>query len=200
MGNRKNGGTGPSGRTKAERAAIDKRAKEWKRPKPSAKPAEARTVEALNDDQLQTLFFQHKKKLKALIASQKIAATAVKEAYALAKAEGVSKKEIEIALGFETEDGEKRAAADAERIYRVARWMGVAIGTQADLFEGAAKHHEAGKRAAMSDEPRKPPTNLSNKDSQAWMEGFNEGLTALNASRAAQFKPLGDQPSTMRPQ
>lgn len=152
------------------------------------------TTEGLNDEQLQVLFFQHKRKIKALTASRKIAADAVTEAFALAKAEGISKKEIELALALETDEGKKKLEAERARQERVARWMGEALGSQGDLVGDA--HHDAGKRAAMSDELRKPPKHLHQRDAQSWLEGFDEGVQAMNAQRQSGFKQLGDQASS----
>lgn len=167
--------------------------------KPAApKPTPAASTEQLNDDQLQHLFFTHKRKIKELKARVEVATHALNEGYALAKAEGVAKKELNLALALETDAGEAKARADAERLARVTRWMGVEIGTQFDLV--ADTHREAGKRAALDDQPRRPPANLAQRDAQAWMDGFDAGRITLNDVRAQQFRapaPLGDQPSTM---
>src|SRR5260370_16374416 len=97
-----------------------------KKPKP--------TAEQLSDQQQQALFFAHKRKIKPLIAAAEAAKTALNKAYDLAKSEGVAKKELEIALQLETEEGEVGIRAAHERLVRIARWMGVPIGTQFDFF------------------------------------------------------------------
>lgn len=162
--------------------------------KPTIHQDESAKVEPLTDEQLQTLFFSHKRILKGLIASKKLAYEAVTAAFKQAAADGISRKEIEIAIRMEQEDGEEEAKAEFARLERVGRWMGVPLGTQADLF--ARDWREEGKRAALDDKPADPPLNLGNDDFQAWLSGHAEGRTALNEMRAKKFAPLGTEPST----
>jgi hypothetical protein len=141
------------------------------------------------------LFFQHKRTIKGLEATAKIAKDALAQAYKLATAEGISRKELKLAIELETDEGRAKLEADRERQERVARWMGEPLGSQSDLVGDA--HFDAGKRAAMSDERRKPPQQLGQRDSQRWLAGFDEGVTLTNAARASGFKkPIGDQAST----
>src|SRR5258708_282680 len=102
--------------------------------KASTKKQSKPTAAQLSDKQKQTLFFSTKRKIKPIIAAAEEAKTAMKKAYELAKSEGVAKKELEIALQLETEEGEETVRAAHERLVRIARWMGVPIGTQFDMF------------------------------------------------------------------
>src|SRR5260370_24811075 len=87
-----------------------------KKPKP--------TAEQLSDQEQQALFFAHKRKIKPLIAAAEAAKTALNKAYDLAKSEGVAKKELEIALQLETEEGEGGIRAAHEPPVRITRPLG----------------------------------------------------------------------------
>ena len=165
-----------------------------KSPEAIVASAPVTTTEQLNDDQQQVLFFQHKRKIKELTARKKIAADALSEAFALAKAEGISKKSLELALQLETDEGKAKLEAERAEQERVARWMGEPLGTQGDLVGDV--QFDAGKRAAMNDEPARPPSQLAQRDHQRWLEGHAAGVQLMNAQRAGGFKKLGDQPAT----
>lgn len=163
------------------------KAKKAAAPKPSA--------EKLNDQELQALLLQHVRKITPLITAANNAKAAVTKAYELAKKEGVTKKEIDLALKLRTDEGREKVAAEIARDVRVARWVGADLGTQFDMFAPqtkADKDFEAGKLAALSDEPRKPPKHLSNAASERWMKGHAEGSEFLNEQRLSGFKPIAD--------
>ncbi len=161
----------------------------------------ATTTEQLNDEQLQVLFFQHKRTVKSITAQIDLAQAEVKrlkqcrnDAFGLAKAEGIGKDELELALKLETDEGRTELERRREREERVTRWLGEPLGSQGDLVGDA--QFEAGKRAAMSDEMRKPPAQLGQRDHQRWLEGFDKGVEIMNAQRASGFKQLGDAKAT----
>lgn len=164
------------------------------------------TAEQLNDEQLQVLFFQHKREVKSLIGQHEAAKAEAKrlgklvtQGYKLAAAEGISREELELAIKLETDEGLRELQVRREREERVARWMGEPLGSQSDLVGDAQE--EAGKRAAMSDELRKPPSQLGQRDAQRWLKGFDKGVEAMNAQRAGGFKaPIGDAPPTVTTQ
>lgn len=174
---------------KGKTGKKEPKAKKQKAAKP--KP----TIEQLSDQQRQALLFSHARKLKPLLAVETEAKSAVTKAFELAKGEGVTKKEIKLKLALETEEGIEAAKAELERTNRVARWMGV--GKQLELFGGketvAERHYEDGRRAALDDQPARPPSHLSQKDAEIWLSGHAAGRTSLNTERASTgFKPLGD--------
>lgn len=152
------------------------------------------TPEALSDQQRQALMFSHRRKLVPLLEAEKEAKAAVKKAYELAKNEGVSKKDLKLAMQLESEEGIEAAKNDLERTNRIARWLGVA--KQLDLFGDketrAQRHFEDGRRAALNDLPRSPPSHLDTKDANIWLEGHSAGRTSLNESRIRDMGPLGD--------
>jgi hypothetical protein len=153
------------------------------------------TAAELSDTERQRLLLQHKRKLKPLLLAESAAKDAVRKLYELAKKEGVTKKELEIALLLETDEGTEKVKLQMQRFLDVDRWMGKEIGTQLDMFpkqSTAEKNFDNGKRAALNDEPARPPSTLSQDGQQQWLAGHAEGRTALNTARAEGFRPLGD--------
>jgi flagellar hook-associated protein FlgK len=170
------------------------------KPKPERKKANGKgtkpakpTGEVLSDQQRQALLFSHKRKLVPLLAAEANAKAAVTKAYELAKKEGVPKKEIKLAIQLDTEEGIETAKKDLESFNRIARWLGV--GKQLSLFGDAEtqaqRHFEDGRRAALNDEPAKPPAHLHQKDAQSWLEGHAAGRLTLNTDRVLKMTPNG---------
>lgn len=155
--------------------------------------ATKKTAEQLSDEQRMSLLFNHLGKIKPLIEAKKEAESDLKAAYDLAKAEGVTKKEIELAIKFESEEGAQSIESDLERIARIARWSGAKLGTQFNLFDAKGEKidpiFEEGKRAALKDPAGKPkpPAHHHPKAAQRWLAGFHEGRSILNEQRTRDF-------------
>lgn len=156
--------------------------------------AQKPTPEALSDQQRQALLFNHRRKLTPLLEAESQAKAAVKKAYELAKKEGIPKQDLKLAMQLETDEGIEAAKNDLERTNRIARWLGVA--KQLDLFGDketqVQRHFEDGRRAALNDQPARPPGHLGTKDAGTWLEGHSAGRTSLNESRIRDMAPLGD--------
>ena len=170
---------------------------EGAKPKKAVAKEKKPTAEKLSDQERQRLLFAHKRKIKPLLSIELEAKGFTTMAFELAKKDGFTKKEIELAILLETDDGIEKIKVEVERTNRIARWMGV--GKQLDLFGGEAKqtpaerYYESGKIAAYDDEPRKPPSYLSDKDAAHWFEGFDAARQTMNVQRAsAGFRPLGE--------
>lgn len=158
-------------------------------------PARKPTAEELSDQQRQTLLFQHRRKVKPLLAAKKFADSALQKAYELAKKEGITRQEIELAIKLETDEGTEAVKSKVEQMMRVARWIGSKIGSQLDLFPAGTKAEQAyddGKRAALDDQACRPPEHLSQASAQQWITGHGAGRAQLNELRAQGFRPLGD--------
>lgn len=163
---------------------------------PKAKKDKARkpTAAELSDTERQRLMLAHKRKLKPLLLAEIAAKSAVTKAYELAKKEGVTKKDLQLAALLDTDEGAEKVKKQLQQILDIDRWMGTTLGEQMDMFpkqSASDKAFEDGKRSALNDEPARPPTTLSQTVSQRWMEGWNEGRKTLNAARAEGFRPLG---------
>lgn len=183
-------------KAKTAKAKRDKTAKA--KPKPRAKM----TAEQLSDQQRQTLLFQHKRKIAPLITAKSTATSNLTKAFELAKKEGITKKEIELAIRLDTDEGAEKVKAEVERTMRVARWVGSKIGMQLDLFPkqpAAVTNFEDGKRAALDDQPARPPGHLSQTATQQWLEGHAAGRAQLNETRLSSFKPIGEAVSDLVP-
>lgn len=190
----KNGKGRPGGTSKPK---TNKNGKE----PPVRKPK--KTVEAVTDEQRQAKHFQHLKDYERDLTLKKSADARLKATEERIKKEGGVVKMIKLAVALKTEEGElafqTRIAQEAE----IARWHGVGI--QLDLFgkqkkSVAEKHFEDGKRAALNDDPAKPPEYLGQKEAQHWLSGHAEGRKTLNVDRATTgFKPIGEVATDLIP-
>lgn len=167
----------------------------------TAAPANAGKNE-LTDDERQALFFQHKKKYETALAKKKEADAAFKNACKLAKAEcgADAVASIKDAILLDSEDGEKKIRADIERQLRVARWMNVPFGQQAELFTDFTDRTPAvdraraeGKKAGMEGQTMKPPYANTLPQFDQWVEGWHEGQKAIFAIQRAKDAEAFDQ-------
>lgn len=170
------------------------KAKKAKAKTPAVKP----TAEQLSDMDRQRLLLDHKRRIKPLIEAQKEASSDLREAYELAKGEGITKKMIELAILLETEEGRVKVLGQWQGMIDVDRWCGKAVGTQLEFWDKPAPKEaafEQGRIAALNQEPRRPPTHLSDAMAQHWMEGHASGTAQDNKARTAQtfggFNKLG---------
>jgi ribosome modulation factor len=168
----------------------------------------------LTDDQRQALFFQHKRHYENALADKKTTDADFKNVCKRAKAElGPSAvAEIKDAILLDTEEGEAQIKADIERKLRVARWMAVPLGQQADLFgqpdrsDAKERAFAEGKRAGYEGKVCKAPFDPSVPQHDAWIEGWQVGQKELfNIQKkrdgaifdsADQPREIGDQPET----
>lgn len=141
----------------------------------------------LTDDQKQTLFFGHLKKIRAY--KEKIASLSgeLRAQYKLAKGDlgDDARASINDALLLETDEGQAKMEAAIARQARVALWMGIPIGSQPDLFgtdraPATDRAFAAGKAARLNGEPCKPPHDPSVPQYDAWIQGHQAGQQALN--------------------
>lgn len=148
------------------------------------------TTNALTDDQRQALFFQHKRKIAGLKEKLGTVNGDLRNAYKIAKAEGFPKKDFDFAFLLE-KDEDDAAIERRRREAEIARWLGHAIGTQGDLFEGtkldkrsiAESAFEDGKRAGMNNEVLKPSHGAGTEAYERYVAGWHEG-SAVRASLA----------------
>jgi len=80
-------------------------------------------------------------------------------------------------------DDDVKAKATIERHMRLARWAGVPIGFQVDMFGDRqpddVRHEAAGKTAGMAGETCAPPAHLGPADAQLWIRGWHSGQAVL---------------------
>ncbi len=140
----------------------------------------------LTDDQLQALTRQHAQKRTRLLDAEKKAKAERMNFDKLIKSELGPKglANIKLLELLSTPEGEAEVVAEMERQVRIARWAGLVIGTQGDLFgtdrrTAEEKAAEAGKRAGLSGESGQPPSGYSGEAHNAWMDGWREGQAVL---------------------
>lgn len=148
-----------------------------------------RTIEDLDDDQRQVLFFQHKRTYESALAAKKTATANFLNATKLARAD-LGKgaiKDIKTAIQLEEDGGEEVLRAEIENQLRVARWMGAPLGSQADLFGDADRTPLAdrafaeGKRDGLAGKACKTDHAPSTEAYRFYMSGYQEGQTAAIA-------------------
>ncbi len=163
--------------------------------KPKSDTSGSATAERLNDEQLQSLFFQHKTLYEKEMGLKKKQDASFKNACKLIKSEGGSVTDIKRAIQLDTDEGEKAVKADLEATLRIARWMGASIGSQFDMFAdrtpAADRAYDEGKRAGMKAEARNGGQyDPSTEQYRKWMEGFDHGQDVNKKKLADGMKPL----------
>lgn len=141
----------------------------------------------LTDDQRQALFWQHKRFYEAALAAKKKANANLKNVAKAAKSElgDTAVADIKLAIELETEEGEANVKARMEAQARVMRWLGLPVGTQADMFPSGDltpavdKASADGKRAGLAGEPCACPHDSSVPQYKAWMDGWHDGQKIL---------------------
>jgi len=176
----------------AENEAVRPGSNKPKAPKgPTVKPQVAK--EPLNDEQEHALTQHHSEKYKKLLELKKTAAANLKNGCKLAKAEGVSLKQIKEYIDYQTEEGQERLREDLARKQKVARWAGLPVGTQINFLEEIdrtpidERTREDGKRAGLKGEKCEAPRHVPGNLISAWVEGWTAGQAVL-AARITQQK------------
>lgn len=151
----------------------------------------------MSDDDLQVLFFQAKCRYKTALEAKKAADAALKNCCKQIKANlgdhGVT--DIKTAIELESPEGEAALKERIEREMRVARWMGMAVGSEPGLFDevdrtpAVDKKRAEGKRHGLAGGPCAPDCDASTPQYSSYLEGFHEGQAALTRQK---LRPLSD--------
>lgn len=138
----------------------------------------------LTEDQQAALFFQHKNKIVALREKLASVNSELRTAFKVAKSEGFTKKEIDFAIALEDDEDDK-IQKERLRQNQIARWLGVPLGTQAELDlqpdrrsieEKAAAE---GKKAGMNGETLNPPYAPGTPGYEPYVEAWHLGQAAI---------------------
>lgn len=167
------------------------------------------TKNTLSDDELHALTLQHKRKYEAALAAKKKAAAEFLNCTKLIKAElgDTGLADIKDMIAADGEGFEEKLQAELERKARLARWLGLELGVQADLFQESAptSQHERGyadgKRAGLAGEVCKPPYGAGTDGYDGYMKGWHEG-TAVRSTMAREqedgaailMRPVSNEP------
>lgn len=154
--------------------------------------------EPLTNEQLEALTNQHVVKIDKLEAAKKLADANFKNAYKVAKADGISKAHIDAYRNARTEEGQAKLREQAAIIAQVASWFKFA--TQADLFgesdEPAPvgnKSYRLGKEAGMNGEKPVVPDGL---DHETFMQGYHAGqaqMASIGIKQSPEETNTGDE-------
>lgn len=141
----------------------------------------------LTDTELQSLFFHHRRQYKAALDKKKMVDADFKNTCKQARAD-LGKRTIDlIKLSFELDspEGEAVFKMRIEQEMRVARWLGLALGTQGELFEAVdrrpaeEKFYAEGRRHGLAGDPCAPRAASGTATYQDYMRGFSDGQAIL---------------------
>lgn len=144
----------------------------------------------LTDEERRALTLHHKKLYEAadaLVEKAKSDRTAVAD---LAKAD-LGKGALADIKDMILAANDKKMKAIVERTLRLARWAGLAVGTQTNLFEPVADPFEDGKTAGMQGDSCDPPKSLAVDAAQKWIAGWHDGQTVLASAFKKKREPVG---------
>lgn len=152
---------------------------------------------ALTDDQRHALTADHAKKYETSLAAKKAADKAFKDICKRAHADLGDSAVLDIKdmLAASTPEGEKalvaRIQAEEERQKKIARWLGLAPGTEPSMFDddrtpAVDRAFADGKRVGLAGGNCAPPHAPDTAQAAKWLEGFHEGQAVLSKG----FKPL----------
>lgn len=128
-------------------------------------------------------------------AAKKLADANFKNAYKVAKSDGILKAHIDAYRNARTPEGQEKLREQAAIIAQVANWFQFA--TQASLFGEdespppvGNKSYRLGKEAGLNGEPAKPP---STADHETWMQGWQAGQQQMASLGIKQKEPEADE-------
>lgn len=164
---------------------------------------------ALSDDQLLALTLNWKPKYVEALKAKKEAAAAFLAVTKKIKAElgdnGID--DIKDMIASEEDGFEEKLKAEVERKARVARWLNLEVGFQADLF-GADRQSQQevgyaeGKRAGMAGEVCKPSFSSGTDGYDGYIKGWHDGqavLASLTVSEQEEgerlLRPVENEPA-----
>lgn len=142
----------------------------------------------LTDDEKRALTLHHKRAYEAadaLCEKAKADRTAVGD---LAKSD-LGKGALADIKDLILASSDKKMKAVVERAMRLARYAGLAIGSQTNLFEPVVDHADQGKVAGMEGQTCEPPKSLAQDAAQKWIAGWHDGQTVL-ASAFKKKRPV----------
>jgi hypothetical protein len=155
--------------------------------KPAKTPkAEKNAPRVSNDDQDRALFLQALPKIAKLTADKDAAVAALRNAYKQAKADGFAKGDFDEAFKMQGHEGEKVKKAAISRSLRIARWLGMDLGAQLDMFEQDARvpavdrAYEEGKSQAMQGLSLKCDYSPDTEQYRTFAAGWHHGQEILS--------------------
>lgn len=139
------------------------------------------------DTEAKALFLHHLPKIQAGKKAIADATNALRILYKSAKADGMLKRDFDVAIEMQAADGEKKKKAAIARELTIARWMGYDLGAQLDMFlepervPAADRAYAEGQTASMTGKPLKCDYHESTEQYREFVRGFNEHQEVLQA-------------------
>lgn len=169
-------------------------------PKQEAAPGPGHNLPELSDDQRFALTVLHKKSYERSLAAKKAADADLKNTCKLARAElgPTAIDDIKDMIALDSPEGESLLKSKVERMVKVARWMGLPIGTQGDIFSdvdrtpAVEKAEAKGKRDGLAGAPCNPECDTSVPQYESYMKGFHAGQAVL----AKGIRPIEQAPDS----
>jgi hypothetical protein len=153
---------------------------------------------ALSADEQQGLFFHHLDACAAARAKTKAAREDERRLRKLAKADGIKLRNLDFALRINDTDNEAIVVDELAAMQRIAAWMGLPVGTQADLGldrEPAVDRAEReGAAAGRKGRDRDAPYEIDTEAAQAWLKAYDRARAGqLEAVASALDKIKADR-------
>lgn len=173
-------------KTKAGSPVKPKRGAKASAP-PSAKgsvPGDNGGENGIPDAKMGDLFVRELAKLETILAKMETLKADARNQRKRMKSDGFETYEVNYALKLRKADDDEMLK-QRRREARVARWLAHPIGTQSDFLadlthKANGSNPEAlGRVAGAEGVSCKPPANLNQGDSQAWITGWHAGQEAL---------------------
>lgn len=193
----------PAPEKKAKKAAGYKPGPDVKAPKAAeAKPGHNNGPREMNEDDVRALYGSHKKTYLELLKAKNDAASEFTRNCKLFRADlgADAIANIKLMIQLDTPAGEALVRERINREVKVARWAGVPVGTQGDIFEvidrapADEKAYELGKRHALAGQRAENPHSPPVKAYHEYIRGYQDGnAIAAKGIKQKQKPPKDDE-------
>ena len=168
-----------SKRSKAKLKVVKTKKPAPKKPS-AAKEAQGHNSDKRTFDEKRQSFLQHRTAWNGAQAKVKVAKKILDDVVGAAKADGVSKKELQLADQLMGLAGETAVKKEVATRLRIAKYLGLGLGAQLDMFAepdrtpGVDRAFDEGKQDSMEGKPAKPKHSPETEQYRAYMAGYNE--------------------------
>lgn len=157
------------------------------------------------DVEAKALFLHHLPKIEAGKKKIADATNALRILYKSAKADGMLKRDFDVAIEMQGAEGEKKKKAAIARELTIARWMGYDLGAQLDMFmepervPASERAYNEGQTASMTGKPLKCDYHESTEQYREFVRGFQDHQVTLQAGFGKLEPKEGDDYGTDLP-
>jgi hypothetical protein len=139
------------------------------------------------DTEAKALFLHHLPKIEAGKKRIADATNALRILYKSAKADGMLKRDFDVAIEMQGADGEKKKKAAIAHELTIARWMGYDLGAQLDMFlepervPATERAYAEGQTASMTGKPLKCDYHETTEQYREFVRGFQDHQVTLQS-------------------